>query len=138
MLIARGDDVDRIVGPERGAAGCPSGHHPSAICLPESAICAYGYLPKSSRALTSILWHGNCHLPQPIKVIPQLPGDVERWYTVREAASLCHRAEGTIRNLLSKYELPRRLVRGPGRNPRRIALLSPSTIRTLQRLTLRP
>src|SRR5256885_8469789 len=35
---------------------------------------------------------------------------------------------GTIRNLLSTYELPRRLVRGPGRNPRRIALRSPSTI----------
>jgi len=26
-------------------------------------------------------------------VITQLPGGVERWYTVREAASLCHRAE---------------------------------------------
>ena len=64
-------------------------------------------------------------------------GDVERWYTVQEAAFLCHRAEGTIRNLLSKHALPRRLVRGPGRNPRRIALLSSATVRALQRLTLR-
>jgi len=63
-------------------------------------------------------------------------GGVERWYTVREAAFLCHRAEGTIRNLLSKHRLPRRLARGPGRKPRRIALLSASTIQTLQRLTL--
>ena len=63
--------------------------------------------------------------------------EVERWYTVREAAMLCHRAEGTIRNLLSLHELPRRLVRGPGRNPRRIALLSAATVRILQRLTLR-
>jgi len=69
-------------------------------------------------------------------MITQIPGEVERWYTVREAADLCHRAEGTIRNLLSKHELPRRLVRGPGRNPRRIALLSPTTVRALQRLTL--
>jgi len=63
--------------------------------------------------------------------------EVERWYTVREAAMLRHRAEGTIRNLLSLHELPRRLVRGPGGNPRRIALLSASTVRILQRLTLR-
>jgi len=67
----------------------------------------------------------------------QIPDEVEVWYTVREAAILCHRAEGTIRNLLSKHGLPRRLVRGPGRNPRRIALLSPVTVRTLQHLTLR-
>jgi len=42
MLIARGDDVNRIVGPEPEVPrfGCPSGHHPSAICLTESAIYA--------------------------------------------------------------------------------------------------
>ncbi len=67
----------------------------------------------------------------------QNPNEIERWYTVRETAILCHRAEGTIRNLLSRHELPRRLVRGPGRNPRRIALLSASTVRMLQRLTIR-
>jgi len=55
MLIARGDDVDRIVGPEPGAAAfgmsiwLPThlqavhlATHPSAICLTECAIRAYG------------------------------------------------------------------------------------------------
>jgi len=69
-------------------------------------------------------------------MIDPMSSAVERWYTVREAALLCHRAEGTIRNLLSKHKLPRRLARGPGRKPRRIALLSAATIQALQRLTL--
>ena len=45
--------------------------------------------------------------------IIQNKGEVERWYTVRETAILCHRPEGTSRNLLSRDALPRRLVRVP-------------------------
>ena len=104
---------------------------PSANSLNEFASIACVARPKSPRSLTSASGTGVV-----FGMIDPVLSDVERWYTVREAALLCHRAEGTIRNLLSKHKLPRRLARGPGRKPRRIALLSASTIQTLQRLTL--
>ena len=106
---------------------------PSANSLNEFASIACVARPKSPRSLTSVSGTG---VALALGMIDQVLGDVEHWYTVREAALLCHRAEGTIRNLLSKHKLPRRLARGPGRKPRRIALLSASTIQTLQRLTL--
>ena len=106
---------------------------PSANSLNEFASVACVGRPKSPRSLTSASGTG---VALALSMIDPVLGDVERWYTVREAALLCHRAEGTIRNLLSKHKLPRRLARGPGRKPRRIALLSASTIQTLQRLTL--
>src|SRR5437867_10565055 len=69
--------------------------------------------------------------------MPSFPTNLSDQPTPRRRRALVYRARGgeplpprrgTIRNLFSKYELPRRLVRGPGRNPRRIAPRSPSTI----------
>lgn len=105
----------------------------TANSLTESAGGAHVGRRNFSRALTPVPGTGVAEVSD---VVDSISNEVERWYTVREAALLCHRAEGTIRNLLSKHKLPRRLARGPGRRPRRIALLSASTIRTLQRLTL--
>jgi hypothetical protein len=69
----------------------------------------------------------------------RLPADSrpQRWYTLAEAADLCLRKQGTIRNVLSLHQLPRRLgwtVRNRHRN--RAILLSAATVAELQRLTL--
>ncbi len=62
---------------------------------------------------------------------------LEPLYTVDDAARLCIRSPKTIRNLISKHQLPRFRVRGPGRNPRRIVVLTARTVRRLRVLTLR-
>jgi len=59
----------------------------------------------------------------------------QQWYTIPQAAHLLFREPKTIMNLLSKHQLPRRKIRGPGRLHRRIAILSPETVERLQRLT---
>jgi hypothetical protein len=60
----------------------------------------------------------------------------ERWYTVLEAASEVKRSPKTVRNLVSVHQLPRRLVRRPGRGKRKMLLLSSSTVKQLRELTL--
>jgi hypothetical protein len=57
----------------------------------------------------------------------------ERWTTVVETARLLQRAPKTISNLVSKHQLPRRIIR-QGRSPRRIMLLSEATRERLRRL----
>jgi len=107
--------------------------HPSANSLSYLASGVYAGSSNTPRELTVSCGTG---VALDSGMADSTSGDVERWYTVREAAMLCHRSDGTIRNLLSKHKLPRRLARGPGRKPRRIALLSAATVRTLQSLTL--
>lgn len=58
----------------------------------------------------------------------------ERWYTVTEAAGICHRSRRTILNLIYKHNLRRRLGR-QGRHPRRIILLSDPVLLQLRSLT---
>ena len=58
-----------------------------------------------------------------------------QWYTIHQAAHLLFRKPKTILNLLSKHQLPRRKIRGPGRLHRRIVILSRDTLERLQRLT---
>ena len=58
------------------------------------------------------------------------------WYSTHEAAALCHRAEPTIRDLVFKRRLPRRLVRVVPLRPKRM-FLSAETVRLLQTLTLK-
>lgn len=58
-----------------------------------------------------------------------------QWYSVHQAARLLFREPKTILNLLSKHQLPRRKIRGPGRSHRRIVIISQDTLERLQRLT---
>ncbi len=59
------------------------------------------------------------------------------WYTVAEAADFCKRAPRTIRNLLSKHQLPRKLLWQVRQRRRiRVVMLSPATVRALQQLTI--
>jgi hypothetical protein len=60
---------------------------------------------------------------------------IRQWYTIHQAAQLLFREPKTIMNLLSKHQLPRRKIRGPGRSHRRIVILSQETLERLQRLT---
>jgi len=59
------------------------------------------------------------------------------WYTILEAAKACERSPKTIRNLVSKHQLPRKLrwkvVR---RRRQRVMWLSPETVLALQELTI--
>ncbi len=57
----------------------------------------------------------------------------EVWTTVEETARLLFRQPKTIRNLISKHELPRRIVR-QGKSKRRIMLLSQATRERLRRI----
>lgn len=57
------------------------------------------------------------------------------WYTIDQAARELFRARKTVRNLISKYQLPRRKIRGPGRSHRRIVIISKETLERLRRLT---
>jgi hypothetical protein len=59
----------------------------------------------------------------------------QQWYTIHQAAYLLFREPKTIMNLMSKHQLPRRKIRGPGRSHRRIVILSRETLERLQRLT---
>jgi len=58
-----------------------------------------------------------------------------QWYTVQQTARLLFREPKTIMNLMSRHQLPRRKIRGPGRSHRRIVIISPETLERLQRLT---
>jgi len=59
------------------------------------------------------------------------------WYTVEQAAMKCHRNPRTIRNLVSKHQLPRRLLwRVYNRKRKRVIFLSPETLTLLRKLTL--
>jgi len=59
------------------------------------------------------------------------------WLTIEEAAQLCRRSPGTIRNLVSKYQLRRRLAWTTRRRLRhRVVMLSPNVAMWLQRITL--
>ena len=58
-----------------------------------------------------------------------------QWYTIQQAARLLFREPKTVMNLMSKHQLPRRKIRGPGRSHRRIVILSQQTLERLQRLT---
>jgi hypothetical protein len=61
----------------------------------------------------------------------------EEWFTVTEAAALCRRSPKTIDNLLSKHQLPRRLMwKTVRRLRRRVIFLAPPTVAYLQRITL--
>jgi hypothetical protein len=61
------------------------------------------------------------------------PAPEERWTTIAETAVLLKRSPKTIRNLVFKHGLPRRLIR-QGRSPRRMMLLSETTRERLRRL----
>ena len=63
--------------------------------------------------------------------------DLPEWYTVEQAAEKCHRAPATIRNLLSKHQLPRRMLwRVYKRKRKRVTFLNHDTIILLRKLTL--
>jgi hypothetical protein len=60
-----------------------------------------------------------------------------QWFTVERAAELCQRSPKTIRNLISRHQLPRKILWKVRRRKRlRVMFLSPQTVRTLQELTL--
>jgi hypothetical protein len=61
------------------------------------------------------------------------PAPAEDWRTVLEAAQFLKRSPKTIRNLVSKHQLPRKIIR-QGRARRRVMVLSASTVAQLQRL----
>lgn len=59
------------------------------------------------------------------------------WLDLDETAAKCRRSVGTIKNLISKHQLPVKrgwIVRN--RQRRRIVLLHPSTVAKLQGMTL--
>jgi hypothetical protein len=59
------------------------------------------------------------------------------WYTLDEAAALCKRHPSTLRNLISRYDLPRRLLWNVFRRQRRRqVMLAPPVVRWLQERTL--
>lgn len=60
----------------------------------------------------------------------------EEWFTIERAAELCERHPRTIRNLVSKHQLPRllRWVVRRGKR-RRVMRLSPETVWWLQQIT---
>lgn len=63
-------------------------------------------------------------------------GPVE-WYTLEDVARLCHRHPGTIRNLVSRHDLPRRLLwKTIRRQRRRVVMFAPPVARWLQEITL--
>jgi len=65
------------------------------------------------------------------------PHDAPDWFTVEQAAEKCHRKPGTIRNLISKHQLPRRLLwRVYKRKRKRATFVSYETILMLRKLTL--
>ena len=58
------------------------------------------------------------------------------WFTITQAAKACDRSPKTIANLISKYQLPRRIGRQARWPRRRVVYLSPETVETLQRITM--
>jgi hypothetical protein len=88
------------------------------------------------------------HQSGPPRLAPALPAHVAehdqspdaaeiRWYTIAEAAALCRRSPSTIRDLVSKHQLRRRLAWVTRRRLRqRVTMLSPGVVRWLQRVTL--
>jgi hypothetical protein len=72
---------------------------------------------------------------------PSYAADYERdelkWYSVEEVAQLCRRSPSTIKGLISKHQLRRRMAwRTIGRRRQRLMLLSPNVARWCQRVTL--
>jgi hypothetical protein len=79
---------------------------------------------------------------------PERPsGDADRWishddhiprfYTIREAAELCMRSEGTVRNLVSLYGLRTKTAWTVyRRHRRRVTLLNGVTVAWLREVTL--
>jgi hypothetical protein len=55
------------------------------------------------------------------------------WFSLEEAAADLRRAVKTVRNVLYRAELPRRRIRGPGRSPRIIVVISRQTLEELRR-----
>lgn len=72
------------------------------------------------------------HRSQPHRPRPHLPDGP--WFTIEEAAHEIGRAVQTVRNLLTKHQLPRRIVTR-GRRRLRIVWLSSETVAKLRRLT---
>ena len=69
----------------------------------------------------------------------QLSGDLrpETWFTLEQAAQICHRKRGTMVNMIGRYQLPRRLGwRVTNGHRRRAVLLSPAVVAWLQQRTL--
>jgi hypothetical protein len=59
------------------------------------------------------------------------------WYSVEDVARLSRRAPATIRNVISRYQLRRRLAwQVYGRKRRRVMMLSPNVARWIQAVTL--
>jgi hypothetical protein len=65
----------------------------------------------------------------------QFGSTTQQWYTIQQTARLLFREPKTIMNLMSKHQLPRRKIRGPGRLHRRTVILSQETVERLQRVT---
>jgi hypothetical protein len=64
-------------------------------------------------------------------------GDGLEWYTPEEVARLARRSPSTIRNLISKYQLRRRIAWTTRRRlRRRITLVSPGVARWIVQVTL--
>ena len=57
------------------------------------------------------------------------------WYTIEQVARELFREPKTVMNLMSKHQIPRRKIRGPGRSHRRIVIVSRATLERLRRLT---
>ena len=64
-------------------------------------------------------------------VLEPTPGT---WYTVQEAADLCHRAKATVRSLIFRHKVPRKLLRWSPRRP--VIYLPAESVRFLQSITL--
>jgi hypothetical protein len=65
------------------------------------------------------------------------PRSALEWFTIDEAARVCRRSPATIRALVSRHQLPRRVAWITRRRLRqRITMLSPGTVRRLQLATL--
>ena len=75
----------------------------------------------------------------PFAPAPEVPAyaDGLRWYTIREAADLCHRQPPTIRTLVSRHRIPRKTAWVTRhRRRQRVSLLRPHDVVFLQRITL--
>jgi hypothetical protein len=59
---------------------------------------------------------------------------VMAWYTIEEAARELKRSPKTVHNTIYRHELPRKLIRGPGRRYQRVAIISAATLQRLREL----
>lgn len=59
------------------------------------------------------------------------------WYSIADVARLSRRAPSTVRDIISKYQLRRRLAwQVYGRKRRRVTMVSPNVARWIQAVTL--